>query len=101
MSRRRRKDDNHFIRNQFRILFKVSHHARLDELFRLGCRTAELFETGMDLIPYLDPQLLKALVLVLQELQRLLALILHEDEFCAGDVEEPDNAEFASRMSFF
>ena len=45
----------------------------------------------MDLIPYLDPQLLKALVLVLQELQRLLALILHEDEFCAGDVEEPDN----------
>jgi hypothetical protein len=43
------------------------------------------------LIPYLDPQLLKALVLVLQELQRLLALILHEDEFGAGDVEEPGN----------
>ena len=45
----------------------------------------------MYLIPYLDPQLLKALVLVLQELQRLLALIFHEDEFSAGDVEEPGN----------
>ena len=45
----------------------------------------------MDLIPHLDPQLLNALVLVLKELQRLLALILHEDEFGAGDVEEPGN----------
>ena len=66
------KRRHHFIRNQFRILFKVSHHARLDEFFRLGSGTAELFETGMDLIPHLDPQLLNALVLVLKELQRLL-----------------------------
>ena len=61
------------------MLFKMCHHAGLNELRRFSDGTSELFESRVDLIACLNAQLLKALILVLQKLQGLLLLTFNVD----------------------
>ena len=60
------KRSHHVLRNKLGMLFKMCHHAGLNELRRFSDGTSELFESCVDLIAYLNAQLLKALILVLQ-----------------------------------
>ena len=73
------KRSHHVLRNKLGMLFKMCHHAGLNELRRFSDGTSELFESCVDLIAYLNAQLLKALILVLQKLQGLLLLTFNVD----------------------